>query len=364
MASPACLPGTVTAMNILALDLGTSSVRGLVLDADAEPLPGALARRKVHLDTRRRRRGHAGRAALPGLPGGVPGRAVRRRPPARRRAGRRLGAVALGAAAGRRGAPLGPVLTWLDTRPGRPRARRPGRPGGVPPAHRRLVAPFLLAVRLPWLRAGAGSPLARFAGLAEYVLGDLLDEAPMSVSQASGTGLLDLRALAWDAEACGWPASAPASCPRWRRSAGGAGCAPEYARRWPELAGARVDAAGRGRRGVQRRLRAASTRAGRRSRWAPRPRYAWSRTLRPVRRCRRCRDGCGATGWTTSRIVTGAAYSGGGNLFAWAAGAPAARGRRRWRRRWPACRPGRRRHGRPAASAATVRPGLAPAGSG
>lgn len=34
-------------MDILALDLGTSSVRGLVLDADAAPRPGALARRKV-----------------------------------------------------------------------------------------------------------------------------------------------------------------------------------------------------------------------------------------------------------------------------------------------------------------------------
>ncbi|MFD0788178.1 carbohydrate kinase, partial [Micromonospora azadirachtae] len=36
-------------MNILALDLGTSSVRGLVLDEDTQPVPGALARRKVML---------------------------------------------------------------------------------------------------------------------------------------------------------------------------------------------------------------------------------------------------------------------------------------------------------------------------
>ncbi len=35
-------------MKILALDLGTSSVRGLVLD-DAQPLPGALARRRMVL---------------------------------------------------------------------------------------------------------------------------------------------------------------------------------------------------------------------------------------------------------------------------------------------------------------------------
>jgi gluconokinase len=40
----------VIAMNVLALDLGTSSVRGMVFDAAAKPLPDALARRKVVLD--------------------------------------------------------------------------------------------------------------------------------------------------------------------------------------------------------------------------------------------------------------------------------------------------------------------------
>ena len=38
------------AVRVLALDLGTSSVRGMVLDAAARPLPGALARRKVIVD--------------------------------------------------------------------------------------------------------------------------------------------------------------------------------------------------------------------------------------------------------------------------------------------------------------------------
>jgi gluconokinase len=144
-------------MRILALDLGTSSVRGLVLDAAARPVPGALARRQADV-----RLGDEGEATLD--------------------AAAYLGALVecLDELAGNDhlddvelvvasaqwhsvvpldagGAPLGPVLTWLDTRPraaggaGGPRdADGPGRAPGpagrgrLPPTYRGLVAPLLL----------------------------------------------------------------------------------------------------------------------------------------------------------------------------------------------------------------------------
>ncbi|PZF92259.1 FGGY family carbohydrate kinase [Micromonospora deserti] len=223
-------------MNILALDLGTSSVRGLVLDADARPLPGALARRRVdpvvHDD---------GTGVLDGvgylacLVECLDELAV---------AGhlRDVELVATSAQwhsvlpLGADGAPLGPVLTWLDTRPHPlPGVAGPADPDGF---HQRTGTWWhrcYWSVRLPWLREHTSTPIARFAGLVEYLLGELLDSAPMSISQASGTGLLDLRTLRWDAEACALAGARAGELPelapmRWRGRLRG-----EHARRWPQL---------------------------------------------------------------------------------------------------------------------------------
>ncbi|TBL45009.1 carbohydrate kinase, partial [Verrucosispora sp. SN26_14.1] len=190
-------------MNILALDLGTSSVRGLVMDADIRPLPGALARRKTvltvdgdgagTLDPRQylacliecldelHQHGHLREVDLIAvsaqwhsvLPLGVDDE------------------------------PLGPVLTWLDTRP-EPSPALHG-PVDAVDYHQRTGTWWhrcYWSVRLPWLREQAGTRVRRFTGLVEYALGRLLTDAPMSMSQASGTGLLDLGTLDWDPEAC------------------------------------------------------------------------------------------------------------------------------------------------------------------
>ncbi|RQX08906.1 FGGY family carbohydrate kinase, partial [Micromonospora inaquosa] len=104
-------------MNILALDLGTSSVRGLVLDADTQPLPGALARRKVDLAIGDDGTGTlSGRDYLASLVECLDELAE---------SGHLhdVGLVAVSAQwhsvlpLDRDGAPLGPVVTWLDTRP-------------------------------------------------------------------------------------------------------------------------------------------------------------------------------------------------------------------------------------------------------
>ncbi|MEV1147676.1 FGGY family carbohydrate kinase, partial [Micromonospora sp. NPDC049799] len=195
-------------MNILALDLGTSSVRGLVLDGDARPLPGALARHKMILTVHDDGTGTLDAGAyLAGLVACLDELA----------AGGHLHDIGLVTTSAQwhsvvpldaGGGPLGPVLTWLDTRPV-PVAGATG-PVDADAFHQRTGTWWhrcYWSMRLPWLRAHTGTTVARFAGLAEYLFGALLDAAPMSVSQASGTGLLDLRTMDWDAEACALAAS-------------------------------------------------------------------------------------------------------------------------------------------------------------
>lgn len=304
-------------MDILAVDLGTSSVRGLVLDEGCAPRPGALARRKVHLST-----GEDGTGTLDG-PGYLASLFECLDELA---AGGHLHDVELVALSaqwhsvlplGVDGAPLGPVLTWLDTRPAP--AGGPG-PADADAFHQRTGTWWhrcYWTVRLPWLRQRCGSRVDRFVGLVEYVLGALLDEAPMSMSMASGTGLLDLRRIVWDAEATELagvhPAELPAVAPqgwqgRLRR---------EHARRWPALARANWcapvgdGAASNVGSGCVDPSRAAVT-VG---------------TSAAVRLLQAVPAGAelpplAAELWRyrvdDEYVVTGAAYSSGGNLYAWA----------------------------------------------
>ncbi|KWV32110.1 FGGY family carbohydrate kinase [Micromonospora rifamycinica] len=304
-------------MNILALDLGTSSVRGLVLDADADPLPGALARRKVHLTVAEDGTGTLDAAAyLAGLTECLDELA----------AAGHLRDIRLVATCAqwhsvvpldRAGDPLGPVLTWLDTRPAVPAGV--GGPADPADFHGRTGAWWhrcYWSVRLPWLRDRTAG-VARFAGLVEYVLGQLLDSAPMSVSMASGTGLLDLRRLAWDAEAVALAGARPGELPElapmdWRgRLRTG------FARRWPQLAGAEWTApVGDG----------AASNVGSGC-VDPRRAAVTVGTSAAVRLVQRVPAGTALPAlpgalWRYrvdhEYVVTGAAYSSGGNLFAWA----------------------------------------------
>ncbi|SCL69560.1 gluconokinase [Micromonospora peucetia] len=309
---------TFPAMNILALDLGTSSVRGLVLDADARPLPGALARRRVSLVVH-----DDGTGTLDG-PGYL---ACLVECLDELAAGGHLRDVSLVATSaqwhsvvpvGADGVPLGPVLTWLDTRP----AALAGASGPADPAdfHRRTGTWWhrcYWSVRLPWLREHTGGRIARFAGLAEYVLGELLDSAPMSISQASGTGLLDLRTLDWDAEACELAGSRAGELPelaptRWRGR-----LRPAYARRWPQLtdapwAGPVGDGAASnvGSGCVEPDRVAVTVGTSAAVRLVQRVPAGEAMPLLPEALWRYRVD--------HDHVVTGAAYSSGGNLFAWA----------------------------------------------
>ncbi|MEW2384713.1 FGGY family carbohydrate kinase [Micromonospora sp. NPDC047707] len=305
-------------MKILALDLGTSSVRGLVLDADARPLPGALARRRVTLTV-----GEDGTGTLDAV--GYLACLVECLDELA--AGGHLRDVQLVAASAQwhsvlplrtDGTPLGPVLAWLDTRPEPP-------PGAAGPAdvdafHQRTGTWWhrcYWTVRLPWLRDRAAGRIARFVGLAEYVFGALLDTAPMSMSQASGTGLLDLRTLDWDPEACALAGAHAGELPELAPAGWRGRLRPEHARRWPQLAGVGWTApvgdgaasnVGSGCVDPTRVAVTVGTSAAVRMiealpAGAPPPRLSpqlW--------RYRVDHD----------HVVTGAAYSSGGNLFAWA----------------------------------------------
>ncbi|MEQ4299830.1 FGGY family carbohydrate kinase [Plantactinospora sp. B6F1] len=305
-------------MRILALDLGTSSVRGLVLDGAARPMPGALARRPVEILI-----GGDGQASLDGP--AYLGALVECLDELA--AARHLDGVELVVASAQwhsvvpldaSGDPLGPVLTWLDTRPSAPA----GIAGPVDPAdyHRRTGTwwhRFYWSVRLPWLRQRCGAARVRFAGLVEYVCGALLDETVMSISQASGTGLLDLRTLDWDPEASELAGVRPGELPTLAPLAWHGRLRSEYARRWPALRAARwAPPSGDGAAsnvgcGCYDSRRAAVTvgtsaavrlvqRVPAGVELPPLPEQLWRYRV------------------DHEHVVTGTAFSGGGNLYAWA----------------------------------------------
>ncbi|MFF5056177.1 FGGY family carbohydrate kinase [Micromonospora sp. NPDC000663] len=305
-------------MNILALDLGTSSVRGLVLDADTLPLPGALARRKVSLTI-----GDDGTGTVSG-PGYLACLIECLDELADGGHLRDVDLVAVSAQwhsvlpLDRDGTPLGPVVTWLDTRP-TPADGATG-PADADDFHQRTGCWWhrsYWSVRLPWLRERSGTPIARFVGLPEYVLGELLETAPMSVSQASGTGLLDLRSLRWDEEALALAGARPQDLPPLGELDWHGRLRAEMARRWPQLAAARWSppvgdgAASNVGSGCVDPSRAAVT-------------VGTSAAVRLMQRVPageplpRLPEQLWRYRVDHDHVVTGAAYSSGGNLFAWA----------------------------------------------
>jgi len=225
---------------VLALDLGTSSVRALVFDERGGAVPGLLARRPTHLEI-----GDEGKAELdPDKVVGALGECLDELAGGGRLDGIEHVAtscawhsvIALGAD-GRR---LTGALTWADTRAAPLVAELRSRADMDRLQAATGARPHTLywTVKLPWLARELSPAPARYLGLAEYVTGALLGDPAASPSMASGTGLLQLATATWDEQALELAGVDAAALPEiapgdWRGRLG-----PEGAGRWPALAGA------------------------------------------------------------------------------------------------------------------------------
>jgi gluconokinase len=312
------------ATRVLAVDLGSSSVRALVFEAGRDgtvgPVPGALARRARQLST-----GQVGQATFDaddyvgalvacldelhqgGWLDGVTEVATD---------SQWHSALAVGVD----GCPVSEVVSWADTRPRwSPSARAapvPDDEAGEALRQRTgcALAPTYWTWRVPWLRQGCGSTPARYLGLSEYVGQALLADPSMSVAMASGTGLLATAELDWDGEALALAGLGPGELPELAPPGWYGRLAAGWARRWPALADARWhpvvgDGAaanlGVGCDGPGRVAMTIGTSAAVRA-----VRKAPDRTTLPAGLWRYCVD--------RERVVVGAAYSSGGQLYAWA----------------------------------------------
>jgi len=228
------------------------------------------------------------------------------------------------------GEPLGEVVSWADTRAGalgstagaHPEAStlgaREARTLGASEAEALrqrtgcAYAPLYWTYKVPWLMERASA--RRYVGLAEYVTEKLLGDPSMSVSMASGTGLLATQALDWDPEALELAGLSshmlpPLASRDWRGQ-----LLAKWQTRWPELAATTWHpvvgdgAAANLGAGCDRPGRAAVTvgtsAAVRAVREAPDP------SPLPARLWRYVVD--------HSRVVAGAAFSSGGQVYRWA----------------------------------------------
>lgn len=139
----------------------------------------------------------------------------------------------------RRGRAVTPVYTWADTRAAAAVARLRAT---LDPAayHRRTGAvlhPSYPLAKLAWLREARPDVVAgvqRWLSFGEYLLLTVAGQATCSISMASGTGLFDQAGLRWDPEALGVAGIAPE-----RLSPLGdapvTGLRGRFAARWPAL---------------------------------------------------------------------------------------------------------------------------------
>jgi gluconokinase len=299
---------------VLALDLGTSSVRALLFGGDGEPVPDALARRPTHLAI-----DDDGRAELdPDEVVATVGDCIDELSGQGHL--RQVTDVAMSCAwhsviavdAARQ--PLTGALTWADTRAAGLVAQLRERtdPARLQAATGAVPHTTYWTVKIPWLARTVRPAPSGYLGLAEYVTGALLGDPRASVSQASGTGLLDLASMRWLDEALELAGVDEGALPEllgpgWIGQLDG-----KAARRWPALEGAAWhQAVGDG---AASNLGAGCVTPDRAA-----INLGTSAAVRVVHQ-----DSTPLTRelWRyrvdRRRLVTGAAFSGGGNLYAWA----------------------------------------------
>ena len=225
-------------MWILALDVGTSSVRAIGYDSAGLPLPGADARSAWEPVATSDGGAELDAEMLVGAVASTIDRCVEVAPGPPAAVGAAVfwhSLLALDAA----DRPLTGVITWADTRSASASARLRSRLDEAA-VHARTGAPIhstFFPAKLAWLRDAESEIFARattWCGFAEYLMLRLTGRLRVSLSMASGTGLLDQRAGVWDAGMLAACDIGPEHLPPID-DAPVIGLASEFARRWPML---------------------------------------------------------------------------------------------------------------------------------
>lgn len=226
---------------ILAIDVGSSSARAGIFDADLKPIKGTFHQETYSLIT-----GHDGRAELdPEVLIGVVTQCI----------DRSLVDVIAVAAVGistfwhsvmgidRDGSPTTNVLTWADTRAART-VQQIASETDERELHQRtgarLHSSYPLA-KIRWLtdtHADVAERTHRWVSFPEYLQLRILGRLSVSVSMASGTGLLNRTQLDWDTEAIQIAGTRRQLLSRISDEPI-SGLEPDYAARWPKLADAK-----------------------------------------------------------------------------------------------------------------------------
>ncbi|HZD38139.1 MAG TPA: FGGY family carbohydrate kinase [Actinomycetes bacterium] len=299
---------------VLALDLGTSSVRALVFTQDGAPVPEVLARRPTHLEIDDDGRAELDPdevvAALGDCIDELSGQGHLQRITDVSMSCAWHSVIAVDAA----GQPLTGALTWADTRAaglvGELRARTD--PTRLQAATGALPHTTYWTVKVPWLAQTVRPAPAAYLGLAEYVTGALLGDPRASVSQASGTGLLHLDSMRWLDEALALAGIDPGAVPELLEPGWVGHLDGKAARRWPALEGAAWHPAVGD--GAASNLGAGCV--------TPDRAAINLGTSAAVRAVHQDSTPLSAQLWRyrvdERRLVTGAAFSGAGNLYAWA----------------------------------------------
>ncbi len=228
---------------VLAIDLGTSSARALIYDARARAVDGWEAHRPYAVTTTRDGGVEADAALLFDLVTGSVDDVLA----LVAESADRIAAVACDTfwhsllAAGDGGEALTPVYTWADAR-SREAARALRQRLDERAVHARTGAVLhssYLPAKLLWLSQTDLSLVGRvgyWMSFGEYLYLRLFGERRVSISMASGTGLLDQESCTWDAELLEvLPIEVQQLSPLADFSDALTGLRPPFAERWPAL---------------------------------------------------------------------------------------------------------------------------------
>lgn len=231
---------------LLAIDIGSSSVRAALFDGRGREVVATQARRAWSFRTADDGSSEADAEELLAIVVAVIDEALSRSPQ-----DLTIEAVAISCfwhslvALDRNGRPLTPIFGWADTR-ARHAARALRSRLDESEFHRRTGCRFHASywpAKIVWLREHHPTLFAevgRFVSFSEFLTDHLLDRSAMSVSMASGTGLFDQRGCAWEERLLAELRLRPEQLPDLVDAQDlNANLRAEFSKRWPQLRHAR-----------------------------------------------------------------------------------------------------------------------------